>query len=210
VNACEAIPLRGSRIHIIGGPGTGKTTLAHRLARDYDLPVYELDLIAYEGPQFRPRPPSACADRAHEIAAEERWITEGIFVGWTNCLLARADTIIWLDLGSWRGSAGRIVLRTLSGALREAGRRRGAERFLRFADYRRNLRQLWSVLMQSRDFWAPPGRRTLYPVTRGDVQRALEPHSAKVVRLASAGAVRALRRTEAAGAPALSLARGTR
>ena len=36
------------RIHIVGGPGSGKTTLAARLGRHLGVPVYDLDAIAYE------------------------------------------------------------------------------------------------------------------------------------------------------------------
>jgi adenylate kinase family enzyme len=192
MHAEPLLPPRLSRIHVIGGPGTGKTTLAHRLGDAYGLPVYELDRVAYEGPEFRPRSPSACAARAGEISAQDRWVTEGIFVGWTEPLLARAETIVWLDFGSWGGSAARIVRRTLGEAVREVGRRRGRERFFRFRDYQRNLGQLASVLVQSRDFWASPAA-TRYPVTREDVQRALAPHAPKVVRVDSPEAASALR-----------------
>ena len=33
------------RISIIGGPGTGKSTLANNLGKDLNLPVYHLDGI---------------------------------------------------------------------------------------------------------------------------------------------------------------------
>jgi len=43
------------RIHIIGGPGAGKSTLARRLGATLGLPVHTLDTVAYEGPEFTAR-----------------------------------------------------------------------------------------------------------------------------------------------------------
>ena len=34
------------RIHVVGGPGSGKTTLARRLATTHALPVHDLDAVA--------------------------------------------------------------------------------------------------------------------------------------------------------------------
>lgn len=183
-----------SRIHVIGGPGTGKSTLARRLGQMYGLPVHELDQIAYEGIDFRPRDRAACLARAEEIAAQERWVTEGIFVDWTEPLLTRADSIVWLDYTAWSGSAVRIVLRTFRGALLEIGRRRGRERFLRFDDYRRNLRGLSTVLVDSREFWHPAAEAAHYPVTREAIRRVLEAHRPKVVHVTRRRDVRTLAR----------------
>jgi len=36
------------RIHIIGGPGSGKTTLATQLAAKLNAPTYDLDVVAFE------------------------------------------------------------------------------------------------------------------------------------------------------------------
>ncbi len=182
------------RIHIIGGPGAGKSTLAQRLGTTLGLPVYTLDTVAYEGPEFTQRSLEAAAESAREIAAMPRWVTEGIFIGWTDPLLQRADLIVWLDYLNWRKAAARIVLRSLRDALGEVRVRRGRGRFLRFADYRRNIRQLMFVLVASREYWLR--RRTearRYPVTREQTEEALGPHAAKVVRITRTRDVSALR-----------------
>jgi|GEM_PF-4167689 shikimate kinase len=36
------------RIHILGGPGSGKSTIAHALSRAYDMPVFGLDTVYAE------------------------------------------------------------------------------------------------------------------------------------------------------------------
>ena len=75
------------RLHIIGGPGSGKSTLARRLGVQLNLPVFELDTIAFQGLDFDERPLEARRQAIREIAAQPAWITEGIFVGWVDELL---------------------------------------------------------------------------------------------------------------------------
>jgi adenylate kinase family enzyme len=182
------------RIHIIGGPGSGKSTLARRLGGALGLPVYALDTLAYEGPEFAPRPPSSSERNAIEIAELPQWISEGIFLGWTDPLLRQADVIIWLDHATWRSAAGRIVSRSLRYAFGEMKTRRGAERFLRFTDYARNIRQVVFVLIRSREYWHPPQHRHRYPVTRQQVEKVLDAHAVKVVHITRKDEEAALRR----------------
>ena len=98
------------RIHIIGGAGSGKTTLACTLGARLDLPVYHLDEIYLEqGSQVESLLDSLFAD-VHRIAAQSAWITEGIYLWWTDELLRTADAIIWLDI-PWRRAAWRLIAR---------------------------------------------------------------------------------------------------
>ena len=55
-----------NRIHIIGGAGSGKTTLARRLGTLLDAPYYDLDEIGYEGgfTAKRPSSPFLCGSRS--------------------------------------------------------------------------------------------------------------------------------------------------
>jgi adenylate kinase family enzyme len=186
------------RIHIIGGPGSGKSTLARQIGRARDLPVYALDLVAYEGLEFVERPPEDSAERAQELAALPRWVTEGIFVGWTEPLLERAEVIVWIDSTGWARAATRITARTARDALHEIKVRRGRERFLRFSDYVRNLRQLGRVLIASREYWSR-GRGDRYPVTRWEVEGSLAAHAEKVLRLTDDREARRLLRSSGRG-----------
>src|SRR5689334_21136722 len=100
-----------SRIHIIGGPGSGKTTLAHDLGRLLVVPVFTLDAIAEQcggyGPGFRPLCPvdKRLAD-VSDIANQPAWITEGTYLTWSERVLSAADLILWLDVSTpsamWR------------------------------------------------------------------------------------------------------------
>lgn len=88
-----------TRIHIMGPPGSGKTVLGQRLASSLNIPFYELDSIAWEG--GFPGIERSLEDRLNhikQIVAQPSWVTEGIFLIWTDELLDTADHIIWLDI----------------------------------------------------------------------------------------------------------------
>ena len=114
------------RIHIVGGPASGKTTLARSLGTELGVKVYDLDDIAYEdsGTSANTRPLEARIAFARSVAAEPAWITEGIYLWWTDELLRTADVIIWLMV-RWRVAARRTVSRhirrSLAGGYPHAG-----------------------------------------------------------------------------------------
>lgn len=141
------------RVHIIGGPGSGKTTLAKKLGEYFQAPVYELDKIAFEGPDFAPRPLDLRLAEVEEIASQPAWITEGMWLGWTDELLRNCDVIIWLDYLSWFVAAKRIIIRFARNGLREAKSQSGLRKFTRIQDYKRNLMQLIGVLRSSRMYY---------------------------------------------------------
>lgn len=176
--------LAADRVHIVGGPGVGKSGFAGRIASARGLELHHLDETAFEGPDFIVRPEEVTSHAARTFAAEPRWVTEGIFVGWVGPLLERADVIVWLDHLTWREAAGRIARRWFGQALREPGNRRGTDRFFRFRDYTRNTRHLIRVLVTSREYWSRAEPRR-YTVTRAQVRAALEPYGDKVLHIAT-------------------------
>lgn len=83
----------------MGLPGSGKTVLGQRLASSLHIPFYELDSVAWEG--GFPGTERSLEDRLSDIkriAAQPSWVTEGIFLIWTDELLGAADHIVWLDI----------------------------------------------------------------------------------------------------------------
>lgn len=178
------------RIHILGGPGSGKSTLARALGRELNLPVYDLDTIAFESKDFEERPLTARLSDVHAIAVQPHWITEGIFLGWIEELLAEADAIIWLDDLPWHQAMWRIVVRFGRYGWLEARRRQGRERFLRFRDYGRNLRQLVQVAFMSRSYYnglAEPIADNARRVSRAATFAQLTRYQGKVVRCSNHG-----------------------
>ncbi len=68
------------RIHIFGGAGSGKTTLAREIAEKLGLPHHELDDIYYTHVARRERRDKSERDRLLQAtASNEAWVMEGIF-----------------------------------------------------------------------------------------------------------------------------------
>ena len=126
----------GRRIHIIGGPGSGKTTLARQAAARLGAPCYELDVVGYEGGAGAERPLEVRLADVRQIAMQPAWVTEGIFLGWTDELFKAADRIVWLDL-PWRLVGWRIFLRHVKAELRGNNRHSGWLKLYRFMQWSR-------------------------------------------------------------------------
>lgn len=86
------------RVVIIGNSGSGKTTLARELARRTGAPVTDLDRVHWHGEVLVRRDEQAAIAMVAALAAQPRWIIEGVY-GWlAEVALRRATTLIWLDL----------------------------------------------------------------------------------------------------------------
>ncbi len=93
------------KIHIIGGPGSGKTTLAEDISSRLHIPHYDLDKVNWEQ-----ETPSAIAERP-------AWVTEGIYLIFTEPMLYHADCIVLLEV-SWPVAAWRMLRRHILNSLR--------------------------------------------------------------------------------------------
>ena len=91
-----------SRIHIIGGAGTGKTTLGRRVGSMIGVEVFDLDAIGYEGAYegqkgTRIRTLEERLMDVHNITEKPGWVAEEGFLWWVDELFDNADVILWLD-----------------------------------------------------------------------------------------------------------------
>ena len=200
--AARRAALTTRRIHIVGGPGSGKTSLATQLAARTGLPVHHLDDVARVGGGDGPlRSEEERNLLVEAILGQDGWITEGVHLLWTEPFLERADVIVWLDYISWSRATGRIVRRFFSGALREMRSRRGITRFTRFRDYGHQLRTLGSAIVEARHYYGPPQKHADAPAPGGTddatsgswsaTAAQLAPFEAKLVHCRSAAEVTA-------------------
>lgn len=178
------------KIHIIGGPGSGKTTLAQSLSARLHIPHYDLDKINLE------------QESAITIAEQPAWITEGIYLISTEPMLYHADCIALLDV-SWPVAAWRIIHRHISKSLHGTNPYPSVKLLFKLLkDTRRYLlneesseiptmESLWVYLEQYREIAEPPTeefmkmyfetyREIAAPPTEEFVRRYLERYKEKV------------------------------
>lgn len=87
------------RIHILGGPGSGKTSLAKKLCEVLKSRHIELDRIAYLDLDYsEPRDRSARLAAVEDYSNEATWIAEGVYFSWVGRSLKYADQIIHLSV----------------------------------------------------------------------------------------------------------------
>lgn len=92
------------RIHIIGGPGSGKSVVAADLSRRLGIPAYDLDDLFWDAAASRYgfRADAAVRDRKlAEIVAQEGWVIEGVYYGWLAPSFEAADIIVALSPSIW-------------------------------------------------------------------------------------------------------------
>ncbi len=171
-----------ARIHIIGGSGTGKSTLALRLGERLGIPVHHLDDVARVGGGTGPfRTPRERDGRVAAILETDAWISEGIQVGWTEPIMQAADVIVWLDHLPATAIRRRIVARFIRDALAEARRHRGRARFLRMRDYLRNARELLGSIGKVDDYRRDQALEDASAESRAATVAALTLHQLKVI-----------------------------
>lgn len=85
------------KLHIIGIPSAGKTTLSMSMSSLLGAPHHDLDGLVFADERWTLRPAVERDAMVGRILEEPSFVTEGGFLGWTEPLFAAADHIIWLD-----------------------------------------------------------------------------------------------------------------
>lgn len=100
------------RIVVVGNSGSGKTSLARRIARSLDADHVELDAI-HHLENWTPIARDQMRSIVEERIASEWWVVDGNYGSLVQDLVfAAADTVVWLDLPR-RVVMPRILRRTL-------------------------------------------------------------------------------------------------
>jgi adenylate kinase family enzyme len=85
------------RVVVIGTTGSGKTTLAERLAAQTGLRVVELDALFW-GRDWQPAPLELFRHRVERETRDDGWIVVGNYSQVRDLVWPSADTLVWLDL----------------------------------------------------------------------------------------------------------------
>ena len=116
LSADDPLPFQPQRVLIAGVTGSGKTTLARRIATKFNLIHHEIDAL-HHGANWTPRP--EFLDDVRAFAATDRWVTEWQYTskGTDEIMTPRAQLALWLDY-PWPVVRARLIRRTLSRSIR--------------------------------------------------------------------------------------------
>ncbi len=105
------------RVSVIGTSGAGKSTFGRALGLALGVSFVELDSVFHQA-DWVPLARDEFLRRVGEVVAGDRWVIDGNYSAVRPLVLARADTVVWLDLPKHTVMR-RVIWRTLR---RAAGR----------------------------------------------------------------------------------------
>jgi adenylate kinase family enzyme len=91
------------RVVVVGVTSSGKSTLAEKLAKRFDLDYIELDALNWE-PNWQNAPLEVFRDRVEKATQAEKWIVAGNYRFVRDLIWPKAEVVIWLDY-----SLGRVL-----------------------------------------------------------------------------------------------------
>lgn len=100
------------RVSVVGSSGSGKTTVARRLAAALDVPYVELDALHWD-PDWTAAPAELLRARTLDAIRGDAWVVDGNYQTKIGTLVwDRADTVVWVNPPRWR-AVWRSFIRTV-------------------------------------------------------------------------------------------------
>ena len=156
---CEDI----MKIHIIGGPGSGKTFLAEKLSKELGISHFDLDDLQWDNKSASygvKRSPEERDRLLNDVLSHNDWIIEGVYYAWCQQCFADADRIYVLNVPRYKYRY-RIIRRFVR---RKLGLEKGKKE---------NLKSLRELLK-----WADKYQK----VNLVEIRKLLMPYSDKVIK----------------------------
>ena len=144
-----------NRVAVIGGPGSGKTTLSDKLSKLWNIPVTHIDGI-HHLPNWQIRDKDERDAMILDIVKNEKWIIDGNYKATLQKRLEAADLVIWLDYPTRTMIKG-ILKRYLSHPGKEKAEIPGCNEKMDFTfffytlNYRKNKRHFAANLVKQLD-----------------------------------------------------------
>jgi adenylate kinase family enzyme len=96
--------VRYHRIHVLGGPGSGKSFVAAKIAASYGIAAYDLDELFWDPatPTYGVRADPEKRDQAlAALVRQDSWVIEGAYYKWLTPSFERAELILLLTPAVW-------------------------------------------------------------------------------------------------------------
>lgn len=93
------------KIHIIGGPGSGKTFLANKLSNELNIPHFDLDDLQWDNTTVSYGTKRNIKERdelLNKILQKDNWIIEGVYYKWCKQCFEAADKIYVIDVPRYK------------------------------------------------------------------------------------------------------------
>ena len=107
------------KIYIFGGPGSGKTTIAKKISKEFNVPFFELDKLLYKVVDGKNKKIEEEKRKLiiKDFIKKDNWITEGVYrQNWLNLILRESNYVFILivpkHIRNWRTTS-RTIKRTL-------------------------------------------------------------------------------------------------
>jgi adenylate kinase family enzyme len=89
------------KVLVLGCCGAGKSTFARQLHAATSLPLIHLDQENWQ-PNWTELDAETWGKKVQSLADRPRWIIDGTYGGTLDIRLVKADTIIYLDMATWK------------------------------------------------------------------------------------------------------------
>lgn len=88
------------KVVVIGSSGSGKTTIAAEIAKEFNLQSISMDAIIFKDEDFSEKPLREVYRRWIIGVAQgsDNWVMEGVYPEVADALWPLADILLWLDL----------------------------------------------------------------------------------------------------------------